>query len=200
MPEARMIRTHLLSPADASVAANGCPDAIRRCAGQLPPSHPGRKPGRLAATLLLSLSASVSFHATQSAADEFPGLERLMTVEQFRSTGLQKLSDTEIEALNEWLSEYTAGNAQLLQGTSEGMREVEKNNEIKSRISGDFDGWDGDTIFRLQNGQIWQQRLAGRHPYRGPENPEIRISKNFFGFYKMTLLESGKSIGVKRLR
>lgn len=123
-----------------------------------------------------------------------------MTVEQFRRTGLQKLSDTELEALNEWLIEYTAGEAESLQSSSEAVREAEKNLEIKSRITGDFNGWDGDTIFRLQNGQIWQQRLASRYPYRGPENPEIRISKNFFGFYKMTLVESGKSVGVKRLR
>lgn len=200
MPEPSMIRIHPLCPADAGAATTDCPDAVSRCAAQLAPARQERKPRRLAATLLLCMSVSASFCATQTAAEDFPGLERLMTVEQFRSTGLQKLSDAELEALNEWLIEYTAGDAQILQGTNEAVREAEKNIEIKSRISGDFDGWDGNTIFRLENGQIWQQRLAGRHPYRGPENPEIRISKNFFGFYKMTLLESGKSIGVKRLR
>ena len=28
---------------------------------------------------------------------------------------------------------------------------------IESRIEADFEGWDGDTIFRLQNGQVWKQ-------------------------------------------
>jgi len=37
---------------------------------------------------------------------------------------------------------------------------------IESRIEGDFEGWDGDTVFRLQNGQIWQQAsYAYRYHY-----------------------------------
>ena len=28
---------------------------------------------------------------------------------------------------------------------------------IESRIDGQFEGWDGDTLFQLSNGQIWQQ-------------------------------------------
>lgn len=32
---------------------------------------------------------------------------------------------------------------------------------IASRINGDFDGWHGDTLFHLTNGQLWRQ--ASRH-------------------------------------
>jgi len=28
---------------------------------------------------------------------------------------------------------------------------------IESRVDGEFEGWDGETIFPLTNGQIWQQ-------------------------------------------
>jgi len=28
---------------------------------------------------------------------------------------------------------------------------------IESQIDGDFEGWEGDTIIKLMNGQIWQQ-------------------------------------------
>ena len=28
---------------------------------------------------------------------------------------------------------------------------------IETEIEGDFNGWDGETIFKLANGQIWQQ-------------------------------------------
>ncbi|HDS1204042.1 hypothetical protein [Shewanella algae] len=28
---------------------------------------------------------------------------------------------------------------------------------IESQIDGDFEGWEGETIFKLMNGQIWQQ-------------------------------------------
>lgn len=38
---------------------------------------------------------------------------------------------------------------------------------IESRIDGDFEGWEGETVVRLQNGQIWQQaRYAYRYVYR----------------------------------
>lgn len=175
-------------------------ETARQRSGRAPRSRSARIFARLAATVLILTGGTALFHTKVSADEGFPGLERLMTVEQFRRTGLSTLSDSELEALNEWLIEYTAGDARILQETSEAVREAEKNFEIKSRITGEFSGWEGDTIFRLDNGQIWQQRLAGRNFYRGPANPMVRISKNFLGFYKMTLVESGKSIGVKRLR
>ena len=28
---------------------------------------------------------------------------------------------------------------------------------IHSRIVGDFEGWEGETVFPLENGQLWQQ-------------------------------------------
>lgn len=35
--------------------------------------------------------------------------------------------------------------------------EVEQTTAIKSKIVSEFNGWSGDTIFELQNGQIWKQ-------------------------------------------
>jgi hypothetical protein len=139
--------------------------------------------------------------ATSVAADEsFPGFQRLMSEEEFRQSGLQKLSEQELDALNQWLIRYTAGEAEVLKETSEAVREAEKNYEVESTIVGEFSGWDGETIFRLANGQVWQQRLSGRYPYRGPANPAVRISKNWAGFYKLTLIEEDRSVGVTRLR
>jgi len=201
MPELTM--TPIVSPSPA-IAVSADPATSADAAGQHCVhsliSRPSRLARRLAATILICAGGTALLNTPESAAEDFPGLERLMTVEQFRRTGLPKLSDSELEALNEWLIEYTAGDAEVLQGSSAAVREAEKNIEIDSRISGDFTGWDGDTIFSLDNGQVWQQRLSGRYPYRGPANPAVRISKNFLGFYKMTVLESGKSVGVKRLR
>ena len=28
---------------------------------------------------------------------------------------------------------------------------------LESRINGDFEGWTGETIFELDNGQVWKQ-------------------------------------------
>ncbi|MFK8042824.1 hypothetical protein [Congregibacter sp.] len=134
-----------------------------------------------------------------AAEDDFPGFKKLMTVEEFEGTGLNKLSGKELDALNEWLIRYTAGEAQVLQATSEAVREAERSYEVESRITGDFSGWTGKTVFRLENGQVWRQRLSGRYPYRGPANPKVVISKNWAGFFKMTLVDIDKSIGVSQV-
>jgi hypothetical protein len=71
--------------------------------------------------------------------------------------------------------------------------------EILSVILPPFTGWTGKTIFKLENGQVWQQRRQGNHPYRG-SNPQVKISKNIMGFFRMELVENGKSVQVKRLK
>lgn len=137
--------------------------------------------------------------ATAVAQEKFPGIENLMTAREFKDAGLYQLSDQELKSLNNWLVKYTAGEAQMLVRTNEEVKEARANadTDIVSRIKGDFSGWNGETIFRLENGQVWRQRLSGRYKYMGPPNPEVRISRNFMGFYMMTLTETGKSIGVK---
>jgi hypothetical protein len=38
---------------------------------------------------------------------------------------------------------------------------------IESKIDGEFSGWDGDTMFKLTNGQIWQQSsYAYKYSYK----------------------------------
>ena len=48
----------------------------------------------------------------------------------------------------------------------------------------------------LENGQRWRQRLDGRYFYSGPPQPRVRITRNFLGFYKLTLIDKGRGIGV----
>jgi hypothetical protein len=130
-------------------------------------------------------------------AQGFPGVERLMSAEEFRATGMEKLTPEERKALDAWLVRYTAGEAQILQ-SSEAVREAEAKEdfEIVSRIEGDFTGWSGKTIFRLANGQTWEQRLDGKYRYDGPPNPEVRIDRNWLGFYRLTVVETGRRVGV----
>ena len=134
---------------------------------------------------------------TPAAADteEFPGVEKLMSEEQYRAAGLDKLTPAEREALNDWLIGYTALEATVMLRTNEEVKEVEQTHEIRARIKAPFKGWTGETVFRLDNGQVWRQRLQGRMVYSG-EDTEVVIKKNFMGFYKMTHLASGRSVGV----
>ncbi len=153
---------------------------------------------RLASFVLAGALTGVSglLSSSAGAAEDFPGIKALMSVEEFEKTGLNRLSTGEIKALDEWLIRYTAGDAQFLVQSNETVKKAEKEYEVESRIVGDFTGWDGETYFRLENGQLWQQRLDGRYNYRGPANPRVRISRNWLGMYRLTLIDEDRSVGV----
>ncbi len=152
---------------------------------------------RFQITLCLTLLFAIHARADDKA---FPGIDKLMSSEEFAAAGLDRLSPEEMKALNAWLLRYTAGESEILRVDNEEVREAQKDFEIVSRISGEFSGWDGETVFRLENGQVWRQRLQGRYFYSGPPQPEVRITRNYLGFYKITVVETGKSVGVKLQR
>ena len=71
--------------------------------------------------------------------------------------------------------------------------------QLHAIIEEPFRGWSGKTKFKLDNGQIWQQRVSGRYTYSG-DDTRVVISVNGFGFYEMELLAAGRSVGVKRIQ
>lgn len=150
-------------------------------------------PTLLTATLWLALAGSA--HAQE----RFPGIESLMSDEEFSAAGLNKLSPGELEALDRWLLNYTATESRVLLETNEEVKQAERAVEIRARIQQPFEGWSGDTRFVLDNGQIWKQRLDGRYRYSG-EDTEVVIEKNFLGFYRLTHVATGRSIGVSRVK
>jgi hypothetical protein len=151
------------------------------------------------AGLALLMVLAVPTHAAGERAD-FPGIAELMSPEEFDAAGLGRLQPGEIRALDAWLLRYTAGEASILQETNAAVQEASQNLEIRSRLVGDFDGWDGKTLFTLENGQVWKQRLSGRYRYDGPAEPMVVIDRNALGFYRLTMQDGGRSVGVTRVR
>lgn len=129
----------------------------------------------------------------------FPGIEALMTAQEYEAAGIDKLTDTEREALNHWLIRYTVEDSKVLLRTDEEVKKAAQEQEILAAIQPPFKGWSGDTIFSLDNGQVWQQRRGGNYHHVGTST-RVRISKNLMGFYRLELLENGKSVQVKRLK
>jgi hypothetical protein len=124
-----------------------------------------------------------------------------MSSEDFLAAGLDKLTPKEIDALNRWLVRFTAKDAPELTRESEAVKEEVKRVEqegIKTRLVGEFRGWDGDTVFRLENGQVWKQRIKGRWFYRATA-PEVELKKNFLGFWELRIVEANRAIGVTRI-
>lgn len=70
---------------------------------------------------------------------------------------------------------------------------------IETSIDGTFEGWTGDTIFKLSNGQIWQQSEYA-YTYLYAFMPKVLIYKDSYGAYKMKVDGVDRAIGVKRIK
>jgi hypothetical protein len=79
-------------------------------------------------------------------------------------------------------------------------KEIEKVDAtgIRTRIVGEFRGWEGNTVFRLENGQTWKQRLPGRWFHKAM-SPEVELRKNMMGYWVLRLVEADRAIGVTRI-
>ena len=69
---------------------------------------------------------------------------------------------------------------------------------INTYIYGDFEGWEGETIFRLDNGQIWQQSSYA-YMYQYAYHPEVMLI-NISGSWKMKVEGVDEMIDVIRLK
>ncbi|QNU63978.1 hypothetical protein [Vreelandella titanicae] len=71
-------------------------------------------------------------------------------------------------------------------------------NIIETNIDGEFEGWEGETIFRLMNGQIWQQSSYS-YLYHYSYSPRVIIIQRNGG-YEMQVEGVNQQIRVHQLR
>lgn len=111
----------------------------------------------------LSLAFMLGLSPRPGTAMEFSSVEERMSAKDLQATGLEKLSPQELAALNAWLRKQFSRVAQTRErevaATYEAKAEVERiaKTFVSSAILGDFSGWSGRTMFRLENGQVWKQ-------------------------------------------
>jgi len=131
-----------------------------------------------------------------------------MTSQQFNEAGLNKLTAKELTALDNWLNSFTDQVVTLsLKAKPRGQDESVApppstagvvGNVIESQIAGDFEGWEGETIFKLTNGQIWQQSEYD-YTYEYAYRPSVTIYKTS-QCWKMKVEDVEDTICVKRLK
>ena len=129
--------------------------------------------------------------------DAWQGLDKMMNQDEFTAAGLNKLSKEELEQLDDWFVRFLAHDAQTVVQRDRQIQAIQKAPVIR-RIAGRFTGWDGDTIFRLDNGEVWQQRFGGKYRI-SLENPEVEITRNLLGYYELKIVKTGRRIGVTRI-
>ncbi len=82
-------------------------------------------------------------------------------------------------------------------------RESEQKKQLESsfeaRLKGNFTGWTGKTIFKLDNGQIWRQRSSANYRHRGSDR-RVTFKKNWMGGWEMTVVSSQKTVLVRKVQ
>lgn len=163
-----------------------------------------------------------SIHFTVQAADDFSTLEERMTGKDFKETGLGKLSDAELAALNEWLKRHSVGTLESASASSgasgavaaadgsaekdmrgfENQPKIDKSDRvIYSTVVGKFDGWRAEgTLFKLANGMIWQQSESDTFYMPELENPEITVTKGFMNSWSFSVVGHNSKVSVKRIQ
>ncbi len=151
--------------------------------------------------ILVLISASSAYAA------DAPDLRSLMTADDYAAAGLDKLTAAEQARLSEWVQHYREGaikgpppprtSEQRIEQTAQEDKEIV---DIVANVIPAFTGWSGKTIFELDNGQIWKQRIQGNSMRYSGDDSRITITKNMMGKYSLKHLETGRAVGVQRIK
>jgi len=152
--------------------------------------------------LLLLGSGFASLNAAQPENPEFPGLQKAMSPADYDAAGLQKLEPAERAKLDEFIRNYVAVSNEKVATTA--VDKAVKENKvsapevIQSRIVGPFTGYNGRSIFTLENGQRWVQTQRDTAYFPKIDSPPVVIVKAGFG-YRMHIAGGG-AIRVSLIR
>jgi len=140
---------------------------------------------RIAPARLLALAALLPL-ATSALAQQ--KIEQQMSYEQFKASGLDKLSAAELANLNAWLDgKLEVETAKAVESAktesgddSRGLTKRESRDPVAGAITGAFTGFGKGRQFTLDNGQVWQQiddvSLSAKL-----DNPKVRITPSLLG-------------------
>jgi len=140
-----------------------------------------------------------------SAQGDLIKIEQVMTSQEMQETGIESLTPIQRRALDGWLNRYTL---RVLQVSLKPEPRIPNaftlpagspcSPAIETRMAGDIEGWDGDTIFKLDNGQIWQQSSYA-YTYFYAYRPEVTIYQTGSGC-RMKVGDRSDTVAVRRIK
>lgn len=72
---------------------------------------------------------------------------------------------------------------------------------ITAVLPGKFTGWSGNTLFRLDNGQVWRQASTDSYYSKARENVPVVIYKSPNGYWRLRVLDDeGAWVTVRRVQ
>ena len=158
-------------------------------------------------TVLALLSLTIGLSAFAAAG--FSSLEEQMTGKEFSAAGLDKLSKSELDALNEWIRKHSLATLDspataVAAGTvEEDAKDKDKKKDpttVTSKLVGKFSGWDGQTVFKLENGMIWAQADKDKFHTKEIENPTVIIERSMFGTWTLRIDGYDADCRVKQIQ
>jgi hypothetical protein len=118
-------------------------------------------------------------------------IQKMMSPEEFKAAGLNKLSHEELEKLNAWLQGYRESTEKITEKKTE--KRVAANQSffhhdpIVSRVDGSFAGLKGHTVIKLEDGTTWKQANLDDHWGPSPiDHPGVAVVWAGLG-YKMRI-------------
>lgn len=128
------------------------------------------------------------FEPASAAQPEMSGsIKEVMSPEEFKAAGLNKLSAEELQKLDAWLQGYRQVTEQAAEKKATARASRTKMDLIVSRVDGAFYGLTGRTIIRLEDGTVWKQANADdRYRSRVTDHPAAAVIHGVFG-YKMRI-------------
>lgn len=143
------------------------------------------------------------------AAQAQPPIEQQMTPEQFKASGLQKLSQQELANLNAWLNNTleveTTKAAKLaadkVESENRGFLAFGKVDPIVGKIVGEFRGFAVGRSWTLDNGQVWEQVDAASLAGVRKTDPQVQITPSLVGNKWYLQIEGYNTrAGVRRVK
>jgi hypothetical protein len=113
-------------------------------------------------------------------------LQDMMTAEEFKAAGLEKLSAEELKNLNAWLQGYRE--VAETKAAEKATAQVKATSRTKldqtlSRVDGTFTGLTGRTIIKLEDGTVWKQANSDDRYRAGvTDHPMAFVSRGPFGW------------------
>jgi hypothetical protein len=146
---------------------------------------------------IMALGATLGCCASSAAGAQEIRLEQLLTKDEQSRLGISTMSPEGKTAMHDALIRmYQQGyrSGQIVNKTVA----VPVPSVIETQVDGEFSGWEGETIVKLINGQIWQQ-TEYHYEYHYAYMPKVLVYPGGGGF-KMKVEGTSQAIGVQRLR
>lgn len=159
----------------------------------------------LTQALVLTAALLLPWLAASAADNQDFDVLKSMSVSDFRATGLDHLSDAQIKALDAWFAGYERSHAPCA-GTATAPAMAAQpavpteGKDMVAHLDGTFTGWGGTTVFKLDNGQVWQQVDDSVLSIGAIKNPKITISKGLISTYYLSVEGVQDTIAVRRIK